>query len=159
MGRAFFKTPQGFPLPYVCLQTCAGKICALDFVHTRAQEDLNALLERACEALEGYFLGRIRIFDLPLHLEGSSFQQRVWHALQAIPYAQTRSYAQIAQYIQHPKAYRAVGNANHHNPCPIFIPCHRVVRANGALGGYEGGVQIKAWLLAHERFYAPINAF
>ncbi|WP_104624825.1 methylated-DNA--[protein]-cysteine S-methyltransferase [Helicobacter felis] len=148
----FFKAPKSFPVPYLRLRTSALGLQAIDFTHTSDQNDPPTETMRiVINALEHYFKGILYDFNLPLDLAGSSFQKQVWQALQAIPYAQTRSYAQIAAQIAKPKAYRAVGNANHANPCPIVIPCHRVVRASGDLGGYGGGVDIKAWLLTHER--------
>ncbi|WP_120952921.1 methylated-DNA--[protein]-cysteine S-methyltransferase [Helicobacter sp. L8] len=148
----FFKTPKSFPLPYLCLRTSALGLQSIDFTHTLGKNDPPTKTMRAViNALENYFKGTLYDFDLPLELMGSSFQKQVWQALQAIPYAQVRSYKDIAQAINNPKAYRALGHANHANPCPIVIPCHRVVRANGALGGYGGGVEIKAWLLNHEQ--------
>ncbi|WP_104578741.1 methylated-DNA--[protein]-cysteine S-methyltransferase [Helicobacter felis] len=148
----FLKTPKGFPVPYLRVRTSALGLQAIDFMRTSGENDpLTETMHATINALENYFKGTLYGFDLPLDLAGSSFQKQVWQALQTIPYAQTRSYAQIAAQIAKPKAYRAVGNANHANPCPIVIPCHRVVRASGDLGGYGGGVDIKAWLLTHER--------
>ncbi|WP_104695104.1 methylated-DNA--[protein]-cysteine S-methyltransferase [Helicobacter salomonis] len=150
----FFKTPKSFPVPYLHLRTSALGLQAIDFTHTPGENDpLTDTMHAAIKALENYFRGTLYRFDLPLDLIGSSFQKQVWQALQSIPYAQTRSYAQIAAQIAKPKAYRALGNANHANPCPIVVPCHRVVRANGELGGYGGGVKIKAWLLDHEQHH------
>ncbi|WP_104686742.1 methylated-DNA--[protein]-cysteine S-methyltransferase [Helicobacter felis] len=147
-----FKTPKSFPVPYLRVRTSALGLQTIDFTHTSDQNDPpTETMHAVINALEHYFKGILYDFNLPLDLAGSSFQKQVWQALQAIPYAQTRSYAQIATQIAKPKAYRAVGNANHANPCPIVIPCHRVVRASGDLGGYGGGVDIKAWLLTHER--------
>ena len=90
------------------------------------------------------------IFDLPLDIYGTPFQQSVWTLLQDIPYGETRSYAQIAAALGRPKAVRAVGQANGANPLPIIIPCHRVIQTDGSLGGYGGGLAIKRALLALE---------
>ncbi|WP_104757874.1 methylated-DNA--[protein]-cysteine S-methyltransferase [Helicobacter salomonis] len=150
----FFKTPKSFPVPYLHLRTSALGLQVIDFTHTPGENDpLTETMRAVIKALENYFNGTLYDFNLPLDLIGSSFQKQVWQALQSIPYAQTRSYAQIAAQIAKPKAYRALGNANHANPCPIVVPCHRVVRANGELGGYGGGVKIKAWLLDHEQHH------
>ncbi len=100
--------------------------------------------------LDAYFAGTLRSFDLPLEPHGSAFQQRVWAALQAIPYGQTRSYQDIAYAIGQPAACRAVGMANHRNPLPIVIPCHRVIGKNGALTGFGGGLATKRFLLQLE---------
>ena len=104
----------------------------------------------AREALLAYFAGERRDFDLPLAPAGTDFQRAVWDALRAVPYGQTRTYGEIATAVGRPKAVRAVGQANHVNPLPIFIPCHRVVGKNGALTGYAGGLDLKRALLALE---------
>jgi methylated-DNA-[protein]-cysteine S-methyltransferase len=107
-------------------------------------------LPLAARQLDEYFAGRRRDFDLPLRLEGTAFQQRVWHALQEIPYGATWSYGEQAKRIGNPNASRAVGLANGRNPISILVPCHRVIGADGSLTGYGGGVERKHWLLAHE---------
>lgn len=89
-------------------------------------------------------------FDLPLSPNGTEFQHRVWLALRNIPYGETRTYAQIAEAIGNPRAYRAVGMANNVNPIPLIVPCHRVIGSNGDLVGYRYGLQIKQQLLALE---------
>lgn len=100
---------------------------------------------------QAYFAGELYEFDLPLSPSGTSFQLEVWQALQAIPYGQTISYAELARKIGKPRAMRAVGAANGRNPLPIVIPCHRVIGSNGSLTGYGGGLWRKQWLLEHER--------
>jgi O-6-methylguanine DNA methyltransferase len=99
-----------------------------------------------------YFRGELKSFKFPLDLRlGTPFQQKVWEALLTIPYGTTRSYKWLAQSIKSPKSARAVGNANGQNPLSIIIPCHRVIRENGELGGYTGGIQIKRNLLKLEK--------
>jgi len=105
---------------------------------------------QAAVQLQEYFRGERRGFDLQLDLQGTPFQQKVWKALMAIPYGETRSYRDIAREINCPKGFRAVGQANGSNPIPIIIPCHRVVASDGSLGGYSGGLEIKKALLALE---------
>lgn len=100
--------------------------------------------------LRAYFQGKLKNFDVPLSLEGSEFQLRVWQNLRAIPYGETISYGQLACRIGNPKAARAVGLANGSNPIPIIIPCHRVIGSNGSLVGYGGGLPIKKALLLIE---------
>jgi methylated-DNA-[protein]-cysteine S-methyltransferase len=100
--------------------------------------------------LQAYFHGELQEFDLPLTLEGTPFQLRVWHSLRAIPYGQTISYGQLAHQIGQPNATRAVGLANGSNPIPIIVPCHRVIGSNGNLTGYGGGLSIKQKLLSLE---------
>ena len=101
--------------------------------------------------LDEYFAGTRRSFHLPLAPQGTPFQQEVWNALQHIPYGKTISYAQLAETVGRPKACRAVGTANGKNPIAIIIPCHRVINANGQLGGYAYGLEIKKHLLDLEQ--------
>ena len=99
-----------------------------------------------------YFKGELKSFQFPLDLRlGTPFQQKVWKGLLTIPYGSTRSYKWLAKHIKKPDAARAVGNANGQNPLSIIIPCHRVVRENGDLGGYTGGVKTKRYLLELEK--------
>lgn len=105
----------------------------------------------AVDQLEEYFGGRRTEFDLELEMVGTTFQRRVWSALQTIPYGQTRSYGQIATQLGAPGASRAVGLANGRNPISIIVPCHRVIGANGSLTGYGGGLNRKRALLDLEK--------
>ena len=107
-------------------------------------------LAEAVRQLSEYFAGRRREFDLPLRLNGTAFQQRVWRELTEIPYGETWSYGQLAKRIDKPSASRAVGLANGCNPISILVPCHRVIGADGSLTGYGGGIERKLWLLEHE---------
>jgi methylated-DNA-[protein]-cysteine S-methyltransferase len=100
-----------------------------------------------CLQLDEYFSGTRRQFDLPLDLRGPEFYRRCWQALLRIPYGHTWSYAQLAAAVDSPQASRAVGQANHHNPVAIIVPCHRVIASNGGLAGYAGGVAAKEYLL------------
>ena len=92
----------------------------------------------------------LRTFDLPLRPTGTPFQLNVWEALRRIPYGETVTYGELARRIGRPPAARAVGSANHHNPLPIVVPCHRVIGADGTLTGYAGGLVVKRALLALE---------
>ncbi|MEH6577037.1 MAG: methylated-DNA--[protein]-cysteine S-methyltransferase [Amphritea sp.] len=116
------------------------------------------LLQNACRQLEEYFCGKRSNFELPLSPAGTKFQENVWATLQAIPYGETWSYLQLAQQLGNPKASRAVGSANGKNPIWILIPCHRVIQASGGLGGYAGGLDIKARLLDLEQNGIVIEA-
>ena len=107
-------------------------------------------LTAACAQLAEYAEGRRRTFELPIRLEGTAFQRRVWDELAKIPYGQTRSYGDIAAAIGRPGASRAVGQANHQIPVAPMIPCHRVITSTGTLGGYGGGMDLKRTLLEHE---------
>ncbi|GAA3542200.1 methylated-DNA--[protein]-cysteine S-methyltransferase [Zobellella aerophila] len=108
------------------------------------------LLIEASAQLEAYFAGNLHSFSLPLDPQGTTFQRRVWQALQQLAYGERCSYRDIALHIGSPLAVRAVGAANGRNPIPIIIPCHRVIGANGKLTGYAGGLERKSWLLRHE---------
>lgn len=108
------------------------------------------LLEEAEKELMEYFSGNRQEFQVPLRPKGTEFQCRVWNALREIPYGKTATYGEIAARIGSPRASRAVGGANHENPLPIFIPCHRVIGADGKLVGYSDGLPRKEFLLALE---------
>lgn len=116
-----------------------------------AQAPDHPVLCAAERQLGEYFAGARATFDLPLDFQGTAFQQQVWAALLAIPFGETRSYAEIARAIGRPSAVRAVGAANGRNPISIVAPCHRVIGANGALTGFAGGLEVKRRLLALER--------
>jgi methylated-DNA-[protein]-cysteine S-methyltransferase len=114
------------------------------------RNDQSPLLLEAARQLRAYFAGALREFSLPLDIEGTEFQKRVWGQVAAIPYGETRSYLQIATAIGSPRAVRAVGAANGANPAPIVVPCHRVIGAKGKLVGYGGGLAMKQRLLELE---------
>ena len=107
------------------------------------------LLNEAARQLEAYFAGNLRQFDLPLAAAGTAFEQRVWAAMSAIPYGETRTYGDLAHATD--SGPRAIGRACGRNPIPIVVPCHRVL-ARGGLGGYSGGIGLptKEWLLGLE---------
>ncbi len=121
----------------------AGCVDAPD-VHSELSD---RVFGQICEYLDG----KRKTFDFPYELKGTIFQNKVWEALCAIPYGQTRTYKQIAQAVGNPNAGRAVGMANHNNPIMIVVPCHRVVGVNGALTGYAGGIEMKRALLELEQ--------
>ena len=107
-------------------------------------------LDRLSAQLSAYLAGTLQEFTVPVDLRGTEFQMEVWRALQEIPYGDVRSYAEIAESIGRPKAVRAVGMANHDNPVPIVVPCHRVIGSNRTLTGYGGGLDLKEKLLQLE---------
>jgi len=112
----------------------------------------HAPVAEACiRELEGYFAGKLKEFTVPIKLKGTDFRMKVWAALMTIPYGETISYKELAIRIGQPKASRAVGGANHHNPISIIVPCHRVIGANGNLTGYGGGLNNKDFLLGLEK--------
>ena len=122
----------------------------VDLGQPAAAED-GGVLGAAARQLAEYFDGTRKKFDLPLVMDGTAFQRRVWAALRDIPYGTTLSYGQLADRIGQPSASRAVGLANGRNPIGIIVPCHRVIGADGSLTGYGGGIDRKHYLLAHEQ--------
>ncbi len=138
------------PLGEVTVSEENGAIVALDWGRGRDQARTPLLL-RAVAQLQDYFDNPASGFDLPLAPYGSAFQRRVWDALRAIPVGACRSYGDLARDLG--TSARAIGQANGANPIPLLIPCHRVLAAGGALGGYSGGdgPPTKLWLLNHER--------
>jgi methylated-DNA-[protein]-cysteine S-methyltransferase len=136
------------------LVASAAGIRAIEFAPHPVSEwprnDGNPLLAEAARQLQAYFAGQLREFQLPLDIEGTDFQKRVWGQVAAIPYGETRSYLQIAAALGSPGAVRAVGAANGANPAPIVVPCHRVIGAHGKLVGYGGGLPLKKRLLELE---------
>ena len=147
MNRRAFASPIG----RLCVTEENGALVRLDWDGEGA-DDTPLLLEAERELGE-YFAGTRREFDLPLAPHGTAFQQAVWQALREIPYGESRSYGSVAAAIGKPKAVRAVGMANHRNPLSIFIPCHRVIGADGSLTGYGGGLDKKRFLLELESRY------
>lgn len=127
-----------------------GALTAIRFGDEGGRDD-GPVLVLAQRQLEEYFRGERTRFDLPLQPKGTPFQWAVWHALTEISYGATASYGDIARAIGRPKAYRAVGMANHCNPIPIIVPCHRVIGSDGGLTGYAGGLEIKRALLELEQ--------
>lgn len=105
--------------------------------------------------MDEYFAGRRTGFDVSVMAEGTVFQRSAWEALCSIDYGTAISYGEQARRMGRPTAVRAVGTANGRNPIPIIIPCHRVIAADGSLGGYSAGIDIKRWLLDHERRHRP----
>lgn len=141
------------PLGPLALTSSAGALVALDWGRATRHEP-DPVLDEAARQLEAYFAGRGTDFTVPVRPAGTPFRQKVWAAMQAIPYARTATYGDIARALA--SAPRAVGGACGANPLPIVIPCHRVVGSAGP-GGYsgQGGLDTKAWLLAFERRREP----
>jgi methylated-DNA-[protein]-cysteine S-methyltransferase len=119
--------------------------------HPPGRDQAGGVIDLAATQLSEYFAGDRQVFDLPLAMAGSPFQERVWAALLTIPYGATTSYGQMAADLGLPPASsRAVGAANGRNPVSIVVPCHRVIGASGSLIGYGGGLPAKRYLLDHE---------
>lgn len=142
MEQAVIFTPMG-PLTLFAQENCLAALVFGDF----GGYDHLPLFEEARRQLEEYFAGSRQNFDLPLNPGGTDFQRRVWRALMDIPYGTAISYRELARRADCPRGYQAVGQANGRNPLPILIPCHRVIGADGTLGGYSGGLDRKRFLL------------
>ena len=155
----------GFPweTTYLWLAATDDGLSAIDFERVQSfesfkasfQQDViehpNAHLDILSRQLDTYFKGAPESFDIPLDFtRGTDFQKLVWAVVRKVPYGQTTTYGQISQILGKPGAVRAVGAANGANPIPIVVPCHRVIQADGKLGGYSGGLDIKDALLRLE---------
>lgn len=141
------------PIGLIRIRATEKGICSLKFIEHADQTagEKKGLLEDTCSMLDEYFAGKRQHFEVPLDVEGSVFQKKVWKDLREIPYGSTRSYQQIAESIGREKAARPVGMACNRNPILILIPCHRVVGSNGSLVGYAGGIERKQYLLNLEQ--------
>lgn len=152
----FFRTPS--PVGPLFLAASAKGLVRLEFEARMINLDSRKIqlhesqqtMAPYLRELDEYFSGERRDFCMPLDLRGTAFQLACWEALRAIPYGETRTYADIARAIGHPQAYRAVGMSNNRNPVAIVVPCHRVLASGGSLCGYGGGLEIKRKLLDHE---------
>lgn len=148
MKRYHYK----FPIGTLCIEEENDCIIGLYRDNNIGENEAETeIIEKAYQQLTEYFAGKRTEFDVPIHLEGTEFQQKVWAALQTIPYGETRTYGEIAKQIGSPKAFRAVGGANHNNPVMILVPCHRVIGADGSLVGFGGGLDMKEYLLKLEK--------
>jgi methylated-DNA-[protein]-cysteine S-methyltransferase len=159
MDRIVFYRQLSSPLGKLLL-TSDGRALTGLFMTRLAEESAPEMAARwkqddgpfrgVCEQLAAYFEGEATSFDVPMDAAGTTFQRRVWRELCAIPYGTAISYVELARRIGQPTASRAVGGANGRNPISIIVPCHRVIAADGTLGGYGGGLDRKRWLLDHE---------
>lgn len=144
------------PFGFIWLDADNEGLTAISFFEI-IEHRTNSYTEQAAIELTEYFSGKRTSFTVPLSFHsGTTFQRKVWEALYQIPYGETRSYLDIAQAVDSPKAVRAIGQANSKNPIPIIIPCHRVIGKNGKLTGYLGsskqdGLTIKKFLLQLEK--------
>jgi len=150
--QSSFSSPPGL----LVLKSDGQSITGISFSESDIQEQNSCeVLAKCKEQLENYFSGKIVAFDLPLHPEGTEFQQKVWAALLKIPYGETITYLELAVKLGDPKAVRAVGTANGRNPIAVLIPCHRVIGAGNKLTGYAGGIWRKKILLELEMKHNP----
>lgn len=168
---AFYKTPYGELL----IGTYADALCLCDWryrkqrttVDNRIKSGLQAefkeenhpIFEQAKTQLAAYFSGNRETFDVPLLVVGTDFQKQVWEALGKIPFGETRSYLQLSKTLGNEKAIRAIASANGANALSIFIPCHRIIGADGSLTGYAGGLNAKKKLLELEGIGGQMELF
>ncbi len=147
MFKCVFDTPLGTMLAV----SDATKLHSLSFAQGEEFSEESVPILQIRSELKRYFEGTLQTFTTPLAMQGTPFQVDVWKALQEIPFGATKSYQEIAVLIENPLACRAVGLANGKNHFVVIIPCHRVVNANGLIGGYSSGIERKKWLLQHEK--------
>jgi methylated-DNA-[protein]-cysteine S-methyltransferase len=140
VGKSFYLAARDGKLVHAHWKPMAGTVKSKD-----------RFLERCAREIRAFVSGKTRRLDLPIALEGTDFQKRVWKELRKIPRGKTASYRDIAKRVGSPRAVRAVGSANARNPICIVVPCHRVITSSGELGGYAGGMALKKRLLELER--------
>ena len=145
-----YQSPMGPIL--ITIDTRLNSLIELKFVKTSLPNSKQPpLIKKITKQLDEYFSKKRTIFDIPIHYNGTPFQNKVWEELLKIPYGNTSSYGDIAKKLgKPPLTSRAIGTANSKNKIAIIIPCHRVIRSNGKLSGYAGGIDKKIWLLNHE---------
>lgn len=144
------KTPAGV----LVVEDNGEAIVSVRFDNSRIISPVTSLQKEAEKEIREYFEGVRKSFDLPVDMEGTAFQKKVWNALRTIPYGKTVSYQKLAEMCGNQKACRAVGMAVHHNPLLLLIPCHRVILKDGSIGGYAGGTERKQFLLNLEKEHA-----
>ena len=145
-----YQSPMGPIL--ITIDTRLNSLIELKFIKTSLPNSKQPpLIKKITKQLDEYFSKKRTIFDIPIHYNGTPFQNKVWEELLKIPYGNTLSYGDIAKKLgKPPLTSRAIGTANSKNKIAIIIPCHRVIRSNGKLSGYAGGIDKKIWLLNHE---------
>ena len=142
------------PVGHLLIRSDEGSIIEVSFADEEsavADFDDCDVLSKCVAELEMYFAGKLRDFTVPLKLIGTDFRKKCWQALRTIPYGGTISYKELAIKVGNPKACRAVGGANHHNPIVVIVPCHRVIGSGGGLTGFGGGLDKKRLLLELEK--------
>lgn len=140
------------PLGKILLEADDKGITIVQFswVEDVPTESTNIILNQCAQELAEYFIDKRMFFTVPLSLNGTDFQMKVWENLQNIPFGTTMSYLDMAKNLGDEKVIRAAASANGKNPIAIIVPCHRVIGSNGDLVGYAGGLDKKKWLLEHE---------
>ncbi len=149
--RAYYRSPVGYA-EITANERAVLSVALVDKPHGAPAD--NNVLKQCVKELDEYFQGARKHFSVRLERRGTDFQEKVWEALEKIPYGKTCSYEDIATAAGSPKAVRAVGLANGKNPHWIIVPCHRVIGKNKKLTGYAGGLDRKKWLLEHEKSFS-----
>lgn len=140
------------PLGTIQLEASAIGITRLIFTDEQPEKASdNSHILKCIVQLAAYFDGSLKVFDVPLDMDGTDFQKNVWNQLLFIPFGKTISYMDLAKQLDDPKTIRAAAHANGQNPVSIIVPCHRVIGSDGKLTGYAGGLWRKQWLLEHEQ--------
>ena len=147
INHSYYDSPIGL----LEITADSEKVLSIIAVREKREDTSNALTRKTEEELKEYFSGLRRVFSVPVEINGTPFQKKVYNALVRIPYGKTVSYGKLAELAGSPKASRAVGQAVHRNPLLILVPCHRVISADGSLGGFALGTDIKKQLLKLER--------
>ena len=162
--------PEGYfhyhdsPMGKILMAASDRGVCYLNFIDDaitvesdsyRSIESLHPFLQKLITELDSYFAGNTKLFSVPLDLQGTDFQKKVWEAVAAIPYGESVSYAKLSGALGNPDAIRAVANANARNPVLIIVPCHRVIGTDGSLTGYAAGLHRKKFLLELEGILQP----
>ena len=152
-ANVFYKIMES-PIGTLLIETSKEALLSISFADKGLMVAIepapHPILDEVIVQLKEYFAGQRSRFDIPLKCKGSDFEKKVWQATCEIPYGKTRSYGELAESINNKKAYRAVGGALNKNPIPFIIPCHRILKSDGSLGGYAFGESLKSRLLELE---------
>lgn len=152
MYHQYLAAPEKFPKPWVQISADDDGVTSIYFVEQRSQPEYkNEYSEQCAKELEEYFNLKRKTFTVKLNPQGTEFQKKVWSHLCSIPFGERWSYKDLALKLGSVNYCRAVGMANSRNPISLIVPCHRVLGHDGKLVGYTGGLDIKGWLLAHEK--------
>jgi methylated-DNA-[protein]-cysteine S-methyltransferase len=151
MGETTFIGKLDTPIGFLKIIADASNLLKIEFSKDDFSENNNRITQKTKQQLKEYFLEKRKLFELPFGFTGNNFYTKIWRILCTIPYGTTVSYKELAKLAGKPLAFRAVGNANHQNPLPIIIPCHRVIKNDGSIGGYGAGIEIKQYLLQLEK--------
>ncbi|MGJ3353642.1 methylated-DNA--[protein]-cysteine S-methyltransferase [Providencia sp. Je.9.19] len=152
MFHQYLASPEKFPKPWIHIAADDVGITSLYFVDEKTEKEQKNVHSKLCaKELKEYFSHKRKFFTVTLNPQGTEFQKKVWQHLSDIPYGERWSYKDLALKLGSVNYCRAVGMANSRNPISLIVPCHRVLGHDGKLVGYTGGLDIKGWLLNHEK--------